>query len=82
MCLAARIGGDAGALIGGIIGIGVDAVSGAALDLYPNPAHVVMQPLAPGETSGPAEMYLHPGQTNVTEEPEEELEEDDYEATS
>jgi len=83
-----RIAGEGAAglagnvLIGGIIGIGVDAVSGAALDLYPNPAHVIMRPLEPGEEAGPAEMYLNPGQSNVTEEPEEGMYEDDYDATS
>ena len=30
-------------LIGGVIGIGVDAVSGAALELKPNPLHVVLE---------------------------------------
>jgi len=30
-------------LIGGVIGIGVDAVSGAMLELKPNPLHVVLE---------------------------------------
>jgi len=64
-------------LIGGIIGVGVDAVSGAALDLYPNPAHVILTPLADGEESGPAQMYLNPADgTNPYPEAEEEVEEE------
>ena len=31
-------------LIGGVIGIGVDAVTGASQDLKPNPLHVVLEP--------------------------------------
>jgi len=34
-------------LIGGVIGIGVDAVTGASQDLKPNPLHVVLEPDAP-----------------------------------
>lgn len=34
-------------LLGGIIGMGVDAVSGAALDHKPNPVIVTLQPIAP-----------------------------------
>jgi maltose-binding protein MalE len=30
-------------LVGGVIGIGVDAVSGAMLELKPNPLHVVLE---------------------------------------
>ena len=44
-----RGGGAAGlagnVLVGGVIGIGVDAATGAALDHYPNPAHIQLQPL-------------------------------------
>jgi hypothetical protein len=40
-------GGAAGmagnVLVGGIIGIGVDAVSGATLELKPNPLHIVLE---------------------------------------
>lgn len=40
-------GGAAGlagnVLVGGIIGIGVDAVSGAALEVKPNPLHVILE---------------------------------------
>jgi hypothetical protein len=43
-------GGAAGfagnVLIGGVIGMGVDAATGAALDHYPNPAHIELKPLA------------------------------------
>lgn len=38
-------------LVGGLIGAGVDAATGAMLDLTPNPAHVDMQT---GTTTGPA----------------------------
>lgn len=44
-------GGGAGlagnVLIGGVIGIGVDATSGALNDLSPNPLQITLQPLAP-----------------------------------
>jgi hypothetical protein len=33
-------------LIGGVIGMGVDAATGAALDHYPNPAHIELKSLA------------------------------------
>jgi len=39
---AAGIAGNV--LVGGIIGIGVDAVTGASQDLVPNPAHVILEP--------------------------------------
>lgn len=31
-------------LVGGLIGIGVDAMTGATQDLVPNPAHVTLEP--------------------------------------
>jgi len=34
-------------LAGGLVGMGVDAVTGAALDHKPNPVIVTLQPLAP-----------------------------------
>ena len=41
-------GGAAGlagnVLIGGVVGVGVDAMTGATLDHYPNPAHIVLAP--------------------------------------
>lgn len=30
-------------LLGGIVGIGVDAVTGAALDHYPNPVNIALE---------------------------------------
>jgi hypothetical protein len=39
---AAGVAGNV--LVGGIIGIGVDAVTGASQDLVPNPAHVILEP--------------------------------------
>jgi len=33
-------------LVGGVVGVGVDAVSGAALDHYPNPAHIRLEPMS------------------------------------
>ncbi|MFC5385149.1 hypothetical protein ACFPLB_04115 [Aquamicrobium segne] len=32
-------------LIGGLIGVGVDAATGATLDHYPNPAHILLVPV-------------------------------------
>ncbi len=40
-------------LVGGIIGAGVDVASGATLEIVPNPAHVVMEPLEEGEENIP-----------------------------
>lgn len=40
-------------LLGGVIGMGVDAASGAPLDHKPNPLIVTMQPLAPRAAPGP-----------------------------
>jgi hypothetical protein len=43
----AGVAGVAGnVLVGGIIGIGVDAVTGAANEHYPNPVSVVLEPVA------------------------------------
>jgi hypothetical protein len=39
-------------LLGGIIGMGVDAVSGAPLDHKPNPVMVTMRPLRPAQPLG------------------------------
>jgi len=44
-------------LIGGVIGIGVDAVTGASQDLKPNPLHVVLEadtPVVASATPAPA----------------------------
>lgn len=43
-------------VIGGVIGMGVDAATGAALDHYPNPAHTELRPLgkkAPAKATAP-----------------------------
>jgi len=69
-------------LIGGVIGIGVDAVSGAALDLFPNPAHVVLEALAEGEESGPAQMYFNSDYSATPDDEPEEEAEDTYDPTS
>lgn len=52
-------GGAAGVagniLVGGVIGIGVDTATGAALDHYPNPAHIILTPShkeAPAKPAG------------------------------
>jgi hypothetical protein len=36
-------------LLGGVVGMGVDAVTGAALDHKPNPVIVTLQPLVPAQ---------------------------------
>jgi membrane-bound inhibitor of C-type lysozyme len=41
-------------LIGGIIGIGVDAATGAAKDHYPNPVNVQLQPTGSSSSPEPA----------------------------
>lgn len=41
-------------LVGGVIGMGVDAATGAALDHYPNPALIVLQPIDPKNPKTPA----------------------------
>jgi hypothetical protein len=38
-------------LLGGVVGMGVDAVTGAALDHKPNPVIVTLQPVAPVPSS-------------------------------
>ena len=40
-------------LIGGVIGMGVDAMSGATLDHHPNPAIIVLEPLDPANPATP-----------------------------
>jgi len=45
-------------LLGGVIGIGVDAVTGASQDLKPNPLHVVLEPDAPMAAPPPAPMPM------------------------
>lgn len=40
-------------LIGGVVGMGVDAVTGASLDHYPNPALIVLEPVDPKDPATP-----------------------------
>jgi len=40
-------------LLGGVVGMGVDAVTGAALDHKPNPVIVTLQPIAPPQPVKP-----------------------------
>ncbi len=40
-------------LVGGIIGMGVDAASGATLEHHPNPVVAVLQPVAPARQQPP-----------------------------
>lgn len=40
-------------LVGGLVGMGVDAVTGAATDHKPNPVTVVLEPAVPPSRSGP-----------------------------
>jgi hypothetical protein len=55
-----RIAGNGGValagnvLIGGIIGVGIDAVTGAALDLTPNPAVITLEPIDAAPVAAPA----------------------------
>lgn len=48
---AAGMAGNA--LIGGLIGVGVDAATGAAMDHYPNPALIVLEPVNPDNPQTP-----------------------------
>ena len=47
-------------LIGGVIGIGVDAVTGASQDLKPNPLHVVLEPDVPPPPPAPMPAAMPP----------------------
>lgn len=49
---AAGVAGNV--LVGGVIGLGVDAISGASQDLTPNPAHVTLEPETPAATADAA----------------------------
>ncbi|WP_020185554.1 PEGA domain-containing protein [Methylopila sp. 73B] len=40
-------------LVGGVIGMGVDAATGATLEHYPNPIVLALQPEAPASAPGP-----------------------------
>lgn len=53
--------GFAGNVIaGGLVGMGVDAVTGAAQDHKPNPVIVTLQPLRPTVAPGPARPHAKP----------------------
>ena len=68
-------------LIGGVIGVGVDVASGAALNLHPNDVNVVLQPLNEGEMAQDVEptIYMHPVEDDSLEDMDEmEADEDDY----
>lgn len=43
-------------LLGGVIGMGVDAATGAAKDHYPNPAQFVLQPIDPKNPATPPQI--------------------------
>lgn len=43
-------------LVGGIIGMGVDAATGAALDHHPNPAQIVLVPIDPKNPKTPPQI--------------------------
>ncbi len=59
---AAGMAGNA--IIGGVIGVGVDAVSGATLDHYPNPVIITLDP-----GTGTKKVFSDPPQKPVAEEP-------------
>ena len=44
---AGAVGFAGNVLVGGIVGMGVDAASGATLEHHPNPVVAVLQPVAP-----------------------------------
>lgn len=63
---AAGVAGNV--IIGGVVGIGVDVATGAALDHYPNPAHIRLAPVASPEDSTTAvvpEKNPKPGKNGV-----------------
>jgi hypothetical protein len=47
-------------LAGGLVGMGVDAVTGAAQDHKPNPVIVTLQPVRPTVTPGPVRPRAKP----------------------
>ena len=47
-------------LAGGVVGMGVDAVTGAAMDHKPNPVTVTLQPSRPASTPRPAKPRTRP----------------------
>ncbi|MFB2553381.1 translation initiation factor 2 [Ensifer soli] len=48
-------------LIGGVVGMGVDAATGASLDHFPNPAHIVLKRIGAPDTK-PADRKPRRGQ--------------------
>jgi len=55
---AAGIAGNL--LVGGVIGVGVDAATGAGLDHVPNPAHIKLKKIGADEAGSPAESAPKP----------------------
>jgi hypothetical protein len=57
-------GGGAGfagnILLGGVVGMGVDAATGAAMDQKPNPVVVTLQPVAPPVAPAPVARHRKP----------------------
>lgn len=51
-------------LVGGLIGAGIDASSGAMLDLTPNPAHVDMTPVAQRQVRSGADFMAEQDRNN------------------
>jgi hypothetical protein len=47
-------------LVGGLVGMGVDAATGAAMDHKPNPVIVTLKPSRPAATSRPAKPRTRP----------------------
>jgi PEGA domain len=47
-------------LVGGLVGMGVDAVTGAATDHRPNPVIVTLQPIAPVARAAPPRRTVRP----------------------
>ncbi|MFD1333082.1 PEGA domain-containing protein [Methylopila musalis] len=41
-------------LLGGVVGMGVDAATGATLEHYPNPVAIALEPIAPAVAPAPA----------------------------
>jgi hypothetical protein len=62
-------------LVGGVIGLGVDVVSGASQDLHPNPVHVTMEALEPGQTVADVTPAIY--MQNDAEDTGEMMEDDD-----
>ncbi|MFH1796312.1 MAG: hypothetical protein ABIF45_17620 [Pseudomonadota bacterium] len=61
---AAGVAGNV--ILGGAIGVGVDIATGAALDHYPNPAHIVLAPVDSAGESTKAVVPPKPKLDNAT----------------